>query len=341
MSKNLLNAKNPVIPTYFQRILFRMLVERGVCESLIFDGLGLQKEKFLDDSFRLSFDQHTKFIKNALAATGDPHLGWQFGQKIQITALGLPGYAIMSSENGKEAVETLTHFFKLRAPSYELKLSSASDSLDDTVLTIEETFDFGEVRYFMLSSIVSAFEHVFNFFTRESNVIERVEFGCDEPNEFKQLSNVSEYPIGFGYSSTKIFLNSDFLNKALPTADSDTKKTTENICQEMLSRIDNQTGITREIYEYIIKKKGSYPSLSEVANNLSISPRTLRRELQKSNTTYQKMLDNIRLNTAKELLLNTSKKTCEIAFELGFKDTSNFNRAFKKWTGLTPGQFRS
>lgn len=340
MSKNLLNTKNPVIPTYFQRVLFRMLLELGVHESNIFDGLGLEREKFLDDSFRLNFDQHAKFVKNALAITNDPHLGWKFGQKIQITALGLPGYAVMSSENGKAAVETLVHFFKLRAPSYELKLSHVPDSVDSVILTVEETFDFGEVRYFMLSSIVSAFEHVFNFFTREPNVIERVEFGCAEPNDFNRQSIASKFPIAFGYASTKIFLNSNFLSKPLPTADSHTKKTTESICQEMLSRVENQTGITREIYEFIIKNKESFPSLSEVADNLNISPRTLRRELHKSNTTYQKMLDNIRSNIAKELLLNTSKTTCEIGFELGFKDTSNFNRAFKKWTGLTPGQFR-
>lgn len=317
-----------------------MLLELGVCESLIFNGLGLQKEKFLDDSFRFSFEQHKQFIENALAVTGDPHLGWEFGKKIEITALGLPGFAIISSENGKAAVETLTHFFKLRAPSYELKLSHASDSFEAMVLDIEESFDFGEIRYFMLSSIVSAFDHVFKFFSRESNVIERVEFSFDEPNGFKQLSNVFEYSIAFGYSSTKVFLNTDFLNKDLPTANSDTKKMTEKICQEMLFRIDNQTGITREIHEFLINMKGSYPSLSEIANHLSISPRTLRRELKKSNTTYQKILDDLRLNIAKELLLNTSKKTFEIGFELGFKDTSNFNRAFKKWTGLTPGQFR-
>lgn len=341
MTKTFLNAKSAVIPTYFQRILYRMLLERGISEPLLFDGLEFKKERFLDDNFRLNFDQHTKFIKNALVATGDPHLGWKFGQKIQITALGLPGYAVMSSENGKSAVTTLTQFFKLRAPSYDLMLLNAPDSDDEAILQIEETFDFGEVRYFMLSSIVSAFEHVFNFFDRESKVIERVEFGCTEPSEWPRQATEANFPVDFGFSSTKLFLNSKFLKKSLPTSDTDTKKTTEKICQEMLCRVENQTGVTRALKEFILKNKGSYPTLSEAASYLCISSRTLRRELQKSNTTYQHMLDNIRSNIAKELLLNTSKRTSEIAFELGFKDTSNFNRAFKKWTGISPGQFRS
>ena len=149
-----------------------------------------------------------------------------------------------------------------------------------------------------------------------------------------------KYPVVFGGQTTKLFLDVSFLTKPLATADPDTEKTTTQICQEMLSRVEDQNGIIREVNELILNNSGNYPSLTDAANYLCISPRTLRRELKKSNTTYQQMLDNTRSTIAKELLLNTTKTTSEIGYELGFKDTSNFNRAFKKWTGVSPGQFR-
>ena len=96
MGKKYLNAKDSVIPTHFQRVLFRELVNKGISPALLLEGLALQEEQFLDDELRLTFDQHRQFIKNALSATGDPHLGWRFGQHINITTLGLLGYAIMA-----------------------------------------------------------------------------------------------------------------------------------------------------------------------------------------------------------------------------------------------------
>lgn len=339
MSKTFVNAKDSVIPTHFQRVLFRALIDKGISSASLLRGLNFQEE-FLDDEFRLTFDQHSIFIKNALSATDDPHLGWRFGRHINITALGLLGYAIMAAENGAAAVRTLTRFFKLRAPSYDLTLLSVQQNAESAVLQINETFDFGEVRYFMLSCIVSAFDHVFKSFNREANVIERVEFGCEEPSEWHQEAGTVNYPVVFGLQTTKLFLDTSFLTRPLPTADPYTEKTTTQICQEMLSRAEGQSGIIREVNELILNCSGNYPSLTDAATHLCMSPRTLRRELQKSNTTYQQMLDNTRSTIAKKLLLNTTKTTSEIGYELGFRDTSNFNRAFKKWTGVSPGQFR-
>ena len=340
MGKTYLNAKDSVIPTHFQRVLFRELINKGISSASLLEGLALQEEQFLDGEFRLTFDQHRQFIKNTLNATGDPHLGWRFGQHINITALGLLGYAIMASENGAAAVRTLTRFFKLRAPSYDLRLLSSPQNAESAILQIDETFDFGEVRYFMLSCIVSAFDHVFMPFNQDTSVIERVEFGCVEPIDWYQEAASVKYPVVFGGQTTKLFLDANFLTTSLPTADPDTEKTTTQICQEMLSRVEDQNGVIREVNELILNCSGNYPSLTDAANYFCLSPRTLRRELQKSNTTYQQILDKTRSTIAKELLLNTTKTISEIGFELGFKDTSNFNRAFKKWTGVSPGPFR-
>lgn len=88
----------------------------------------------------------------------------------------------------------------------------------------------------------------------------------------------------------------------------------------MLNSIENQSGIVGEVQEFIIRSSGNYPSLIDAADHMRVSPRTLRRELQKSNTTYQSLVDSVRTKIAKKLLLETQKTISQIAFELGYTD---------------------
>lgn len=334
------DANGAVIPPYFQRVLFRMLVNKGINASSLLDKLDIPEATFLNDACKLTVEQHKQFIKNALNTTEDSQLGWHFGQQIDITNLGLLGYTVMASENGESAVNTLTRFFKLRAPSYDLTLSKDVQNTGIARLQINENFDFGEVRYFMLSCIVSAFDHIFTDLNQASTMIKRVEFSCDEPQDWHQQAISVTYPIIFKCPSNTVYLDAHFLKQPFPTADADTEKVTTKICQEMLSKVEDQSGIKKELSDLLNSCEGPYPTLVQAADILCLSPRTFRRELQKLNTSFQVLLDEARTTKAKALLLNTRKTTAEISFELGFKDPSNFNRAFKKWTGISPGKYR-
>ncbi|MCD8521775.1 MAG: AraC family transcriptional regulator [Saccharospirillaceae bacterium] len=340
MAKLLLNAQDAVIPTYFHRVLLRMLHEEGIGLDQLFSGLNIVRDQFISDDFRITFRQHKEFIINALSAFQDSHLGWRFGRKINISSLGELGLAIMSSDTGESAVRKLALFFKLRAPSYDLTLHDGLPDVDSRILQVRESFDFGDVRYFMLSCIVSAFDCVFKFLTEGEDVIKRAEFSCDEPEGWDTQASLIDFPVIFGAQTTTLYLNPSFLKKTFITANPDTEEAFTELCQKMLKNVKHQSGIINEINNFIINFPNKNPSLSEAAEHLCISSRTLRRELQKSNTTYQQLLDSVRLGIAKYLLLNTTKTTSEVGFDIGFRDASNFNRAFKSWTGKSPGDFR-
>ena len=340
MAKTLVNSQEKNIPTYFTRILLRILNEDGINPEKLFDRLQISAGEFINDDYRITFDEHKIFIKNAISVTQDPHLGWRFGNQINITALGMVGHAVMASDNVSSAIKTLCDYFKLRAPSYDLELQNALPGTNAGTLLIKEESDFDDVRYFMLTVVVSGFDNIFRFLTQKTHYIRRVELTCEEPEGWQNQVKLIDYPVSFNASATKLYLDSDFLQRPMPTADPDTEKSANRVCQDMLGTIENQTGIISEVKQFILKCSGRYPSLNDTANYLCISSRTLRRELNKSNTTYQQLLDSIRTSIAKELLLNTTKSVTEIAYELGFNDASNFNRAFKSWAGKTPGKFR-
>jgi len=82
------------------------------------------------------------------------------------------------------------------------------------------------------------------------------------------------------------------------------------------------------------------PTIDRVARKLQLSERTLHRRLKETGTTYSALLDQCRLRLAKQLLGATDAKMYEIAEATGYRDPSSFSRAFFRWTGHTPKQYR-
>ena len=82
------------------------------------------------------------------------------------------------------------------------------------------------------------------------------------------------------------------------------------------------------------------PFAAEISRHLGLSTRTLSRRLSEKGYTYRQLVQNTQQAISTELLSNTSETVSEIAFQTGFSEQSAFNRAFKRWTGQSPLEFR-
>lgn len=86
--------------------------------------------------------------------------------------------------------------------------------------------------------------------------------------------------------------------------------------------------------------KNGYPPADRIAEVTGMSLRSFQRQLAKEHLSYSLLIDQVRFETAVGLLQDPDLKLIEIAFELGYTDAANFTRAFKRWTGMSPSQFR-
>jgi AraC-like DNA-binding protein len=77
-----------------------------------------------------------------------------------------------------------------------------------------------------------------------------------------------------------------------------------------------------------------------VAAELHMSPRSLQRKLSAENTTFRKLVEAVRQELAESYLADGNTPLMEISYLLGFSAQSAFSRAFKRWTGSTPQEFR-
>ena len=100
---------------------------------------------------------------------------------------------------------------------------------------------------------------------------------------------------------------------------------------------------TRVTFEKVIRESMTegYPTIDSVAQKFGIPVRTIQRRLQNVGLTYRELVDEVRYNAARRALDLTRKNVAYIAKELGFNDASNFSRAFHRWSGMTPTEYRA
>jgi AraC-like DNA-binding protein len=85
---------------------------------------------------------------------------------------------------------------------------------------------------------------------------------------------------------------------------------------------------------------GDVPDFDKLADELHMTPATMRRRLHEEGESYQTIKDQLRRDIAIGYLSHSDRTVMDIALELGFSERSAFHRAFRKWTGASPGEFR-
>ena len=109
----------------------------------------------------------------------------------------------------------------------------------------------------------------------------------------------------------------------------------------LLVKYRDHANVTERIRRILRRHlEGEMPSLEEVSKSLGVTPQTLRRRLQDEGQGYQTIKDDLRRDIAIEYLARPDLTLVEIANLLGFSEPSTFHRAFKKWTGVAPGEYR-
>jgi AraC-like DNA-binding protein len=112
-------------------------------------------------------------------------------------------------------------------------------------------------------------------------------------------------------------------------------------CQQLVARLSRRSHFVDEVRKRILAQPGHFPNLEQVADDLALSPRTLRRRIEDEGSRFQEILDEVRLGLAKDYLANSTLSIEQVAELLGFSHTGNFSHAFKRWSGVPPLEFRS
>jgi len=281
-----------------------------------------------------------EFIQLILENNDIPAFGVQLGRKFIAADYGVLGYAYASSSTTGDAMRTFLRyqqiagsdgFFReeLRVENGNgiIKVCSGLGNKDLYRFEIEES-----VGQWSVGGADSA--------GTGKPFFSRIHFTFPRPDYAGFMEELLQCPLYFSQSANELFFPEEQLERRSVMAEEVTAQLCEQQCEKLLQNVKSEGGLVEQVKRAIINRPGEVVLPEEVAGQLNLSYRSLRRRLSEEGTSFKEIQGEIRMGLAKEYLRDTHLSTQEIAFLLGYSEVTNFHRAFKKQAGQTPGAYR-
>ena len=310
------------------------------------DGLlkeaGLSKTDLSDPEARLPYVSVVKLIQGGARLAGDPCYGLRLGASRNARERGLLGFVALNSPTLMDALVNLQRFYKIvredgefeierNGPVVVVKLREADPALRGLKHNIG----------FLVASLVRGCRDL----TRQAIPPLGVEFTYDEPdaNVRAEYAEVLGCPVKFGTKEWVVLTYpEEAMRLAVEGADAKLLQILERACQKILGPGSPKTqDLVYKVRELIIERlPKSSANIDAIADELSIGSKTLERRLAERGESFSRLLDETRQKAAKHYLEATELRLSEVAYMVGYTEPAALVRAFKRWTGETPNQFR-
>lgn len=342
MQQKSFTPDDPALPMNYPGFVFRALREDGHPADILLAETGLEEMRLSDPHFRCGFQPLRRLLLNAIEQTGDPDLGVKLARQFQPTYIGIPAYTAMNAACFKDGLDVLTRFFFLNFPAFELRLMEGETGLQagEAAIRLRSKFPFEDIEYFGFSSAIVAINGLLKAMLQSDHAATRAEMTVRRPENWPAIEARIGFPIRFGAAENRIFFSRALLERPLPGADPINHARLLGLCEQFAAEMAFETTPVTQVMAILEGAPSLTVSLSDVAAELGYSERGLRRQLERSGTSYRKLVDQLREQRARALLSGSTQPIKAIAGALGFESSSNFARSFKRWTGLAPKAFR-
>lgn len=342
MANKFFTPDDPVIPMSYPGFVFRVLRRQGYPADALLSKTGLVEEDLENPEFRTVFKPIQRLFENALSTTQDPHLGITLASQFEPANIGLPAHAAMNAPSFGAGLDVLTRFLPLNFPSLDIAVGDAQSGLseDEAAVCLRSKFPYGDIEYFMFSSALVAINSLLNAMRKQEHTLSRAQATISRPEGWSDIDHQLHCPVTFDQNENLLVFSRALLDEPLPGSDPINHARLLMLCEQLAATaVHDATPIT-QVMAVLEALPNLTLQLSDVAAELGYSERNLRRQLDRSGTSYRTLLDQVRETRARALLSGSMQPIKSIAGAIGFESSSNFARSFKRWTGLTPKEFR-
>ncbi len=315
-------------------LLWEILEKYGHDAEAVFVEHGVEKEMLHEEGRRISFDTINALWLRSAELITDPCFGLEAAGLWHPSYFGTLGYAWLASVTLRRALTRLERYIHVVSEETQVRLENAPDGLR---LNLADAIQ--PPAYIDLTMAVIVRMCRLNcgedFHPRYINIIH------DQPGCSSKYYSLFRAPVNFSAETDSIVFSYDNLDTRLPSGNPHMAALTDQIMIDYLAALDRDDIVHRVKSAIIDHLNDGAVTGDRIAGELFMSVRNLHRSLEKAGTTFGRILDDTRREIAEPYVQDPSNDLTDIAFRLGYSEQSSFSRAFKRWTGMSPREFRA
>lgn len=308
----------------------------GVDLADVLDAARLPSNIFDDPESRISYADVGRLVAVSVQQTKCDHIGLLIGQGSGLAAMGLVGQIALCADTVGEGLQNFARFFTLQntAATVDVITSGAFTRL---VYAIAEP-GMADTSQLQLGAMAIAF-NILQDLCGPEWLPTAITVASSAPSNLRPCQKFFRAPLRFDSNESSIIFESHWLDRPLPPMDSQERMRIEAELQAQRAAImADYTATVRRIVRKQLLIGGC--SMDYVAAQLDIHRRSLDRQLKRHGVLFGEVLDSVKHDVACQLLRGTSLQVQQVAESLHYSSAANFCTAFRRWTGVTPTEYR-
>jgi AraC-like DNA-binding protein len=324
--------------TVSSRALVAACERLGVDTAALLAAAGVSRAVLDDPDERLPAQQVTVLWRTAYELSNDPVLSLHAAEACPLGAYKVIDYMAYNAHSVGEAFRYGARYFKLINTAITLPIDASGDPISFGI--VEDDNPAGVSRPYAEYCFAAFLLHV-RAGTGAAFTPARVQFTHQRPADIAEHERVFGCPVEFEARHTRMLIARRAWELPSTRAQAGVLELLAEHADHLLAKLPQRPALVERARKAISARlRGGDPSLEGVARDLGTSARSLQRHLADLGFSFQTVADEVRQTTAGLYLEQPDIAISEVAYLLGFSDPSAFNRAFKRWTGMTPQQYR-
>lgn len=331
------------VPARYLVLLRDWLNSQAVDTAAILRMAGIDAAKFDRRDATLDPPEMEAFIANARRLTGRSDLGFELGRLIKMTSHDLLGYGMLSCRNIDEVMRMVARHYHLMTETFTMRYHRDPGGRGETVYTPTIAMPLETLRFY-LETIAVAHDNQVRLMLGNAGGSYDVYVTMPAPAHVARYHALAPTRFHFEDRSppgVRVVMGPAVLEHLLPFADVHLARDIDRRCGSLGQR---PPATSREWVDYIRmtirQAEGEAPTLESIASQNRVSSRTIDRHLRRENFSFREIVNQVRFERACELLQDSGATVAQIALRLGFSDSANFSRAFRRAVGVPPSAYR-
>jgi len=306
--------------------------------SALLEAAGITAAQLQDPDARINDQQYISIMMALIWLINDEFLGIGGKRRAPRGSFGMMCHAVIHLPTLKKALLRGIMFYNRLTMDVHLKLQTCGDRAVLSVIWDDPGVDANHAA--TEATLIIAHRFSCWLINQRIPLIEAT-FNYAPPDHVDQHHRLFHCPLRFNQPRNSVVFDVRYLNYPLMQNESSLKHFLRTAPFNLFVIPSNAQALTAQIRALLSKDfSHEFPAFEAIASQLNMTPQTLRRRLKEEANSYQAIKDNLRRDAAIYYLSRPQLSVEEIALLMGFSEASTFHRAFKKWTGLTPGEYR-